>query len=287
MSLIFASMVRETSMTTGTGTYDLAGASDGYAGFVAGAGDAAVVGYRAQMDDDWEIGIGTVTDAATDTLARTEILQTLVSGVLDNTSPAAVSWGAGTKTIDLIGLAESLTKDSGFFLPHPGHPLDGLYMGTEDITLNVTIVNGHQMYYPYYHPRRSKIEIACQIATAQADRLIDLGLYDNVDGEPKNLLESSVGNSAAATGTLLFATTSIYNPGWYWISYISDGTTVQLRGNNNPAGLAALLCGVGSIVSGGAAYYRNQGSYASGLEDPATPNDDSHVLYVLYARPVS
>lgn len=92
MAFASADRVQETSTTTGTGTYDLAGAVTGFQGFVAGIGNGNTCYYCATMGADWEVGIGTVTDAATDTLARTTILQS-------SNSDNAVNWGAGTKTI--------------------------------------------------------------------------------------------------------------------------------------------------------------------------------------------
>lgn len=94
MANTYADRVQETSTTTGTGTYDLAGANTGYQTFVAGAGDASTVTYLATDGTDWEVGTGVVTDAATDTLSRASILSSSNGG-------AAVNWGAGTKTISL------------------------------------------------------------------------------------------------------------------------------------------------------------------------------------------
>ena len=87
--------VKETSTTTGTGTYDLAGAEAGFQGFVAGCGDGNTVDYCAEDGTDWEVGIGTVTDATPDTLARTTILASSNGG-------SAVNWGAGTKRLFAI-----------------------------------------------------------------------------------------------------------------------------------------------------------------------------------------
>ena len=291
MSLTFASMVRETSTTTGTGTYDLAGASDGYAGFVAGAGDAAVVVYRAQMGDDWEIGIGTVADAAPDTLARTEILQTLVSGVLDNTSPAAVTWGAGTKTIDLIGPAESLTKDSGMFLPHPGQQIDGLYYHLQVGSAGRTVPTDIQMFFPHYHARRAKMTAAFSVTTLEAGKSVDIGLYNWRNGLPNALLESFVSNSLGATGQILVTTTNAHLPGWYCWSYLSNAAgTAQARGTGGTPDGVWQLFGFGQAVTDGDA--RNFGitrAYSSGLLNPFSGSLNQNILNRpgLWMRPVS
>lgn len=92
MALVHADRVKETSTTTGTGTYSLAGALTGFRTFVAGIATGNTCYYAATDGTDWEIGLGTVTDATPDTLARTTILASSNAG-------AAVNWGAGTKTL--------------------------------------------------------------------------------------------------------------------------------------------------------------------------------------------
>ena len=76
MALVLNDRVKETSTTTGTGTLDLAGASVGFVTFVAGIGNSNTTYYaiNAQGTSNWEVGIGTVTDATPDTLARTTVL---------------------------------------------------------------------------------------------------------------------------------------------------------------------------------------------------------------------
>ena len=76
MALVINDRVKETSTTTGTGTLDLAGASSGFVTFVAGIGNSNTTYYaiHEQGTANFEIGIGTVTDATPDTLARTTVL---------------------------------------------------------------------------------------------------------------------------------------------------------------------------------------------------------------------
>jgi len=76
MALVINDRVKETSTTTGTGTLNLAGASSGFVTFVAGIGNSNTTYYaiHEQGTANFEIGIGTVTDATPDTLARTTVL---------------------------------------------------------------------------------------------------------------------------------------------------------------------------------------------------------------------
>ena len=94
MALVINDRVKETSTTTGTGTFDLGGAETGYESFVAGIGTTNTTYYAIELNSagEWEVGIGTVTDAATDTLSRTTIISS-------SNSDSAVNFSAGTKNV--------------------------------------------------------------------------------------------------------------------------------------------------------------------------------------------
>lgn len=92
MALVLSDRVQETSTTTGTGTLSLGGADTGYQTFVAGVGDGNTTYYCITDGTDWEVGLGTVTDATPDTLSRDTILES-------SNSDAAVNWGAGSKDV--------------------------------------------------------------------------------------------------------------------------------------------------------------------------------------------
>ncbi len=91
----YADRVKETSTTTGTGTYSLAGAEAGHQGVVAGIGDGESAYFCAEDGTDWEVFEGTVTAGTPDTLTRDTILASSNSG-------AAVDWAAGTRNIFLV-----------------------------------------------------------------------------------------------------------------------------------------------------------------------------------------
>lgn len=268
MTLRFGNMIRETSTTTGTGTYDLAGASAGYIGFVAAGFAGQVVVYKAQMGNDWEIGLGTITDAATDTLARTEILETLVSGTYDNTSPSAVTWGAGTKTIDLVGPAEVIGP-AGWYSARPGSKIDGGYYVLSNFTGTVALVANRQFFTPIYHAHYAKIECEMAITTGGgASTLFDFGIYDiGDDGEPNNLIQAFTGNDANAPGSFNFKTTNQQPPGIYFGSLLTNGTPT-VRGNSSQnLELQGIFYKTGSVSGFTRTGYLTQ-TYASGLINP-------------------
>lgn len=102
MARIFADRIAETTITTGTGTYNLDGALTGFQSFVQGVGDTNTCFYCVTDDIDWEIVEGLVTDAAPDTLTRATILAS-------SNADAAVVWGSGVKTIFGINPAQNMT----------------------------------------------------------------------------------------------------------------------------------------------------------------------------------
>jgi len=98
MSIVHADLVKETTTTTGTGTYSLAGAASGFRTFVAGVGTGNQCAYAVKMSTDWEIVLGTVTDATPDTLTRDYLIA--------SSSGAFINWGAGTKDIYAVNPAK-------------------------------------------------------------------------------------------------------------------------------------------------------------------------------------
>lgn len=92
MTDVFANRIKETTTTQGTGTISLAGASSGFESFVTGIGDGNETYYLITDGVDWEIGIGTVTDASPDTLSRDSVKAS-------SNGDALVNWSAGTRDV--------------------------------------------------------------------------------------------------------------------------------------------------------------------------------------------
>ena len=94
MALIVNDRVKETSTTTGTGTFSLAGAETGFETFVAGVGTGNTTYYTISLDGtaEFEVGVGTVTDASPDTLSRDTIISS-------SNSDSAVNFSSGSKTV--------------------------------------------------------------------------------------------------------------------------------------------------------------------------------------------
>jgi hypothetical protein len=92
MAFVVNDRVQETTTTTGTGTINLNGAITGFESFVSGIGSTNSTYYAIVGGSEWEVGIGTVTDAATDTLSRTTVFSS-------SNSDALVNFSAGTKNV--------------------------------------------------------------------------------------------------------------------------------------------------------------------------------------------
>ncbi len=97
MALVVKDRVQETSTTTGTGTFTLAGAVTGFQSFSA-IGDGNTTYYAIVLGSEWEVGLGTYTSSGT-TLSRDTILESSNSG-------SAVNFSAGTKNVFVTYPAE-------------------------------------------------------------------------------------------------------------------------------------------------------------------------------------
>ena len=94
MAFVINDRVKETTTSIGTGTINLAGATVGFDSFVSGIGTTNSTYYAITVSQGvWEVGIGTVTDAATDTLSR----DTVISNSSGNTSK--IDFAAGEKDV--------------------------------------------------------------------------------------------------------------------------------------------------------------------------------------------
>jgi len=92
MAHVTADRVKETSITTGTGAFTLAGAATGYRAFsaVMATSDTCFYCIALQSGSEWEVGLGTYSGV--NTLTRTTVLASSNAG-------SAVTFSAGTKDV--------------------------------------------------------------------------------------------------------------------------------------------------------------------------------------------
>ena len=93
MALVLSDRTQESSTTTGTGAFTLAGAATGFQSFNSGVGTGNSTYYTIadSTNNAWEVGIGTYTHSTT-SLSRDTILASSNSG-------SAVNFGSGTKQV--------------------------------------------------------------------------------------------------------------------------------------------------------------------------------------------
>jgi hypothetical protein len=95
MSLVLADRVRQTSTTTGSGTFTLDGSVTGFQSFSA-IGDGNTTYYTITLDAQWEVGIGTYSAG---TLTR--------DTVISSSTGSKIVFGAGAKDVFVTLPAEN------------------------------------------------------------------------------------------------------------------------------------------------------------------------------------
>ena len=139
MAFVVNDRVKETTTSTGTGTINLGGAETGFETFVAGIGNSNTTYYciQAQGGAAFEIGVGTVTDAAPDTLSRTAIISS-------SNSDSVVDFSAGTKDVFCtLPASKAVIEDSSTNADIAGNltvggTVDGVDIAARDSVLTST-----------------------------------------------------------------------------------------------------------------------------------------------------
>ena len=132
MALVVKDRVQETSTTTGTGTFTLAGAVSGFQSFsVIGNGNTTY--YAIVGGTEWEVGLGTYTSSGT-TLSRDTVLESSNGGT-------KVNFSAGTKNVFVTYPAEeSVYQDLTNTAYAPQFAAsNGLFANAKTVSTNYTI----------------------------------------------------------------------------------------------------------------------------------------------------
>jgi len=226
MALVVNDRVKETSTTTGTGTFDLAGAVSGFESFVTGIGNSNTTYYAIVNENgEFEVGLGTVTDAATDTLSRDTIISS-------SNSDSAVNFGAGTKNVfcTLPASKAVILDSSGNIVANNGSNLTNL---------NATnLASGTVDNARLPSPISDKVINASRPLTIKGDGAsADGQLILNCSQNSHGVKITSPAHSANAT--------------WEWILPVNDGTAGQVltTDGNAQAQLSWTTPEVGDITS--------------------------------------
>jgi len=224
MALVLKDRIKETTATTGTGTYTLAGVVDGFESF-SEVGDTNTTYYCCTDGLDFEIGIGTYTASGT-TLARTTILQS-------TNADAAVNWSAGDKDIFVTLAAEKLVFEDasgnvavagtvdGRDIATDGNKLDGIedFADVTDVT-NVTAAGAAMLTGAVF---TGDVTVPNLLTSGNID-----GRDISVDGAKLDGIE----DFADVTDVTNVAATGAMTPGYSGTFTIADNGTIFF-GNGN------------------------------------------------------
>lgn len=197
MALVLKDRVKETTTTTGTGSYVLAGAVTGFQSFTDALANGDTTHYAVENGTDWETGLGTWTESTT-TLARTTIYESSNSG-------NAVDWGAGSKD---IFITKPASRDSTItvYATSSDLPTTGLQAGDQAFVSNTArlyISNGVGWYsvaVVNQTPTISGNSASYTLATDGTATTVTLTATDP-EGDPITWSATTSGTTAAATVT--------------------------------------------------------------------------------------
>jgi hypothetical protein len=132
MPLVVKDRVQETSTTTGTGTFTLAGAVSGFQSFSV-IGNANTTYYAIVGGTEWEVGLGTYTSSGT-TLSRDTVLESSNGGT-------KVNFSAGTKNVFVTYPAEEAVYQdaNGTAIAPQLSASNGLVENANTVSANYTI----------------------------------------------------------------------------------------------------------------------------------------------------
>ena len=152
MALVIADRVRESTVTTGTGTINLGGAIANFETFTANLSNSDTT-YYAIVDNTnnaFEVGLGTFATGSPNTLARTTI-------IASSNSNSAVNFGSGTKDVFItIPASKIIVKDTS---------------GNVSIDGDVTIADGSNDFDIASHDGTNGLKLGGTIVTSSATEL--------------------------------------------------------------------------------------------------------------------
>jgi hypothetical protein len=238
---MLANWVEEYTTTTGTGTINLGGATAASIAFSDYFSTGDLVHYSIEDGSNREIGIGTLTTGTPWTLARTIVLETLVSGSYTDfdSSPTAITLSGNA----VVGVTANRNQIIGNIVNPWLRILSANYDLPDNIDdLNTAapqpVANRMQLYAGILDSPRQISTITFNVQTADASTTnLRLGIYKtDAYGMPTDLILDSgdLSSYAAATGfNRVTLGTAIYlKPGHYWFAGVSDSTTLVLSGLN-------------------------------------------------------
>ena len=264
--------VYETTTTSGTGTVNLSSVT-GRPRF-SDAGIGALVPYAIKDGNNWEWGFGTV--AASNTLERSQVTATYVSGTYDNTSPSAITLSGSSADVYLAPIADSFSA---------GMPIVSGVYGRK------AVLSSHWSTYPsgtlavtadrlYIIPL--KVDSSYDIngfyidmnTAGAASTKARIGLYRiKSDGQPGSLIVETADIDTSVTATVLSpsVTQTRIQPGWYYLGFVNSGTPTYQAYPSSVYGMSPLgIDGSNSSMLPIQMLYKTIAGWSSLPTDPVT-----------------
>lgn len=226
---------KEETTTTGTGTLTLS-AVTGWPRFADVFPVGEEVSYAILNSDGSPIEAGIGTVAASNTLERTQIDATYVSGAYDNTNASAVSLASGTKTVIATPVARSILGAGTLVNANATLRAIGSahYMSSSSST--VSLGSANRCYYmPFLLEFGVEITgLVVNVTTAVASSNFRIGLYwlasNGAPGakwlETADLSGATTGIKGTGSITRIFAP-----PGWYYAAIAAKAAAISVDGN--------------------------------------------------------
>lgn len=212
---MLANWVKQPVVSGGTGNLTLGGAATGYVAINTAIGLGPRFSYVINDGSNRETGIGYLS--AETTLVRETVLETLASGVYDNTSPAALDVTTSANVViapvasQLGGQPYSICGDYN----NDGYIMDAGALGST--TLNAVAVNRIYMM-SFYLPCRAEVAgMGFEVTSAAAGNAV-AGLYQAVSRASAIKIAQTGEMATGTTGvkTAAFAAGNlVLNPGYH------------------------------------------------------------------------
>lgn len=257
--MALANWARMTTTTTGTGALTLSAVS-GFPTLADVVSTDRRFSYVIMLDSTGapiEAGIGYLS--ASTTMVRERVTATYASPTFDDTSPAAVSLAAGTYRVISAGSADVI-QGVALNVNRNAVIASQKFLPSQHMTVHsasstgYTCVANRMVYMPFMLATSAEVDaLGVRVGTGVAATNLRLGLYDvGANGHPNKLLGETAALASATTGVDVIGTIGTpvrLQPGWYFLTVVSDGAPALGRMDVGGSFGAFLGAGAGNLMT--------------------------------------